>query len=72
MRVTMNYDQPTTGTKPMNIQQILDDPSTSYWLRDALTTSLNRDPVDALNDVDILLEACEKRLADIQNLHSNR
>ena len=56
----------------MNIQQILDDPSTSYWLRDALTTSLNRDPVDALNDVDILLEACEKRLADIQNLHSNR
>lgn len=56
----------------MTIQQILNDPSTSYWLRDALTTSLNRDPVDALNDVDILLTACEKRLTDIQNLHANR
>ena len=38
----------------MTIQQIIDDPSTSYWLRDALTTSLNRDPVDTLNDIEIL------------------
>jgi hypothetical protein len=55
----------------MTIQQILSDPSTSYWLHDALTTALNRDPIDALNDIDVLTEVLENKLADIQK-HINR
>ena len=38
----------------MTVQQILANPATSYWLRDALSTSLSRDPVDVLNDLEIL------------------
>ena len=38
-----------------SVDQILSDPSTSHWLRSALSTILMRDPVDAQNDVDKLL-----------------
>jgi hypothetical protein len=30
------------------------DPSTSYWLRDALTTAFERDAIDALSDAETL------------------
>ena len=42
------------GNRNMTVNQILEDPATSYWLRDALSTSLPRDPVDVLNDLEIL------------------
>ena len=45
----------------MTIQQILSDPSTSYWLRDAITTSLNRDPNDVRNDLEVLLKVFEPK-----------
>ena len=38
-----------------SIESILDDPTTSRWLKAALSTSAGRDPVDVLNDIDILL-----------------
>ena len=38
-----------------SIKSILDDPTTSRWLKAALSTSVRRDPVDVLNDIDILL-----------------
>ncbi len=38
-----------------SIESILDDPTTSRWLKAALSTSVGRDPVDVLNDIDILL-----------------
>ena len=34
----------------------LADPSTSYWLRDALKSAMKRDPVDAINDAEALLK----------------
>jgi hypothetical protein len=37
------------------IEHVLDDPSTSYWLKDALRTALQRDCVDALNDAESLV-----------------
>jgi len=43
------------------IQAVLDDPSTSYWLRDALRAALKRDPVDAANDSRILALLLEAR-----------
>lgn len=36
------------------IRQILNGPGTSYWLKNALTSALNRDPVDAVNDAELL------------------
>lgn len=36
------------------IDEILNDPSASNWLREALRQALARDPVDAANDAEIL------------------
>jgi hypothetical protein len=36
------------------IRQILNGPGTSTWMKVALTTALNRDPVDAVNDAELL------------------
>lgn len=43
----------------------LADPSTTYWLRDALKSALARDPVDALRDADTLASLLRERLADL-------
>jgi len=45
------------------ILQVLADPSTSYWLRDALKTALSRDPVDALRDAEMLVGLLRDHLA---------
>jgi hypothetical protein len=50
------------------IDQILNDPATSYWLRDALRSALKRDIVDAANDAEALAELLKARLGKIQNL----
>ncbi len=34
--------------------ELLRDPACSQWLKQALTTGLARDPVDAANDADVL------------------
>lgn len=36
------------------IRQILSEPGTSTWMKEALTTALNRDPVDAAKDAELL------------------
>jgi len=38
----------------MTPTEILNDPSASGWLKVALETAMNRDPVDAANDADLL------------------
>lgn len=47
------------------IRGLLDSPGTSYWLKDALRSSLNRDPVDAYFDAKTLLEAMRRRVDTI-------
>jgi hypothetical protein len=37
-----------------SISEVLASPTTSYWLKDALRTALNRDCVDAANDAEVL------------------
>jgi hypothetical protein len=46
----------------MTPESILSDPSASSWLKSALLSALNRDPVDALNDAEILREALQAKL----------
>ena len=40
----------------------LADPSTTYWLRDAIKSALPRDPVDALRDAETLVDLLKDRL----------
>jgi len=43
---------------------VLGDPAASDWLKAAITASLKRDPVDALNDALALAEVLEGHLRD--------
>jgi hypothetical protein len=49
-------------------EEMLDDPSTSDWLKEALRSSLERDPVDALNDALVLAATLEERLRAVLDL----
>ena len=46
------------------IQAIIQDPSTSYWLRDALKTAMQRDPLDVASDAEYLAMLFAKRAQD--------
>ncbi|ENL3888464.1 hypothetical protein [Vibrio cholerae] len=49
--------------KTNNLEQtLLSDPSTSNWLKEQLDLTKNRDPVDALNDAEVLVTVLESRL----------
>jgi hypothetical protein len=43
------------------IEQVIEDPSTSHWMRQALTGALGRDPVDPANDAHVLKQLLEHR-----------
>ena len=47
-------------------QAILQDPSTSYWLKEQLKRTGGRDPVDAINDTEVLLSVLKTRLMKLQ------
>lgn len=44
------------------IKHLIENPGTSYWLRKALTSALDRDPVDAANDAGTLARMMEMRV----------
>ncbi len=46
----------------LKILDALANPATTYWLRDALKSSLSRDPVDALRDAEELAALLQDRL----------
>lgn len=39
----------------IGVEDLLTSPGTSYWLRDAINSSMKRDPVDALSDAEVFL-----------------
>ena len=51
---------PTTGDLP-SIDEVLGDPTASFWLKTALCSALGRDPVDAAHDSEILARLLEER-----------
>ena len=51
------------GIAEARIVEVLDHPATSRWLRDALGAALSRDPVDVLDDTDVLHELLVDRTA---------
>ena len=48
-------------THRADVEQVLSDPSTSYWLRDALRAAMVRNPVDAANDALVLSRLLDDR-----------
>jgi hypothetical protein len=51
----------------MTLNEILSDPGISYWLKDAIKTAYERDPVDALQDARRLLKMLGERYTQIVN-----
>lgn len=51
------------GGDPMHatIQGLLNDPATSFWFRDTLLGALRRDPVQALNEAEVLYSLLHAR-----------
>ncbi len=43
------------------IDEVLRDPAASFWLKDALRSALERDPVDAANDAMVLARLLDRR-----------
>lgn len=44
---------------------VVADPATSYWLRGALAALEQRDPVDAVRDVEVLSRLAHQRLRQV-------
>jgi hypothetical protein len=51
----------------MILKEILADPTISFWLKDAIKTAYERDPVDALRDARWLLKMLGDRYTQIVN-----
>jgi hypothetical protein len=54
------------------VKAISDDPSTSYWLKNALEQSLERDPIDAVNDSRLLADVMQSRLEEVLHQSGQR
>lgn len=51
------------------IEKVLTDPCASKWLKQALTTAVQRDCVDAANDAWVLEKLLHERLVRIQGMN---
>jgi uncharacterized protein with PIN domain len=54
------------------IYAVLEDPAASYWLKAALDGALNRDPVDAANDAEVMARILAKRAEKLEGLLSRQ
>ena len=43
-------------------EQVVKDPCTSAWLHTAIHYLSERDPVDAMNDAEMLVRLCQERI----------
>jgi hypothetical protein len=49
-----------------NARRVTEDPAASDWLKNALLHAINRDPVDAANDAELLCRILKLRAAAVQ------
>jgi hypothetical protein len=47
------------------IEDVLSDPAASWWLKNGLRSALERDPVDAANDAEMLARLLDRRAREI-------
>ncbi len=70
----MTYTHTIKLSRTPNIIDVQHDPCTSYWLRsqldeklrNRLNAAIDRDPVDALHDAELLVAVLAERLKTIQ------
>jgi hypothetical protein len=46
--------------------KVSQDPAASHWLKNALVEAINRDPIDAARDSDVLCRILQLRAAAVQ------
>jgi hypothetical protein len=51
---------------------LLNDPASSRWVIEALRTALQRDPIDAANDAELVAAALAAHAADLLALAAQR
>ena len=61
-RLALNGD---VMTRRLEIEKVLEDPAASLWLKEALSSALDRDPVDAANDAEVLAQLLDRRCQEI-------
>jgi len=49
----------------LEAEQVVGDPTASFWLKNALRAALTRDPVDAANDAEVLARLLDQRCRKI-------
>ena len=49
-----------------NARRVTEDPAASDWLKNALLEAINRDPVDAAGDAEVLCRILKLRAAAVQ------
>jgi hypothetical protein len=60
------------GTTKRRLERVVDDFAMSFWLKHALDGALERDPVDAVNDAEILLRVLRDRLETVFEVERSR
>lgn len=53
------------------IDEVLNDPTISHWLKSALSSALNRDPLDVANDAEMLFLILSQRLGELFAEHTS-
>lgn len=53
-----------SSSQPIDVHHVLASPGTSFWLKQAIRDNLNRDPVDAINDAEVLVAVLQNHLQD--------
>ena len=53
------YDRIASNAE--QIKEVLNNPATSFWLKNALEAALRRDPLDATKDAVILVNLLDQR-----------
>jgi hypothetical protein len=62
----MKNDRPVASDENLpQIDEVLRDPAASFWLTNALRSALERDPVDATNDAEVLARLLDRRCRKI-------
>ena len=56
---------PQDSAPHLTIPKVLVDPAASFWLKDALRSALQRDPVDAANDAEVLATLLRDRCREM-------